>query len=116
MPNDAYILRSDAVSAFCGNCEGTEVCGQLGEPCEEVKRIKAIPAADVEPVRHGRWVKMTGMMPPEFTGHYSCSECDWFCKKHSIRETEFDFCPGCGAEMGVEKMTVLEDTIRKIEE
>jgi len=50
MPNNDYILRSDAVSAFCGNCEGTEVCGQLGEPCEEVKRIKAIPAADVEPV------------------------------------------------------------------
>lgn len=50
MPNDDYIKRSDAVSAFCGNCEGTEVCGQLGEPCDEVKRIRAIPAADVAPV------------------------------------------------------------------
>lgn len=56
MPNDDYILRSDAVSAFCMTCDGTEVCGQLGEPCDEVKRIMAIPAADVEPVRHGFWV------------------------------------------------------------
>lgn len=50
MPNNDYILRGDAVSAFCGNCEATEVCRYLGEPCEEVKQIKAIPAADVEPV------------------------------------------------------------------
>lgn len=50
MPNSDYILRSDAVSAFCGNCEATEVCIQLGEPCEEVKQIKAIPAADVAEV------------------------------------------------------------------
>ena len=49
MPNNDYILRGDAVSAFCENCEGTEVCGQMGEPCDEVKRIMAIPAADVAP-------------------------------------------------------------------
>ena len=73
--------------------------------CEEnwialnVDAVNKQPEADVEPVRRGRWIKMTGMMPPEFTGHYSCSECDWFCKKHSIRETDFDFCPGCGSKM-----------------
>lgn len=50
MPSDDYIKRSDAVSAFCGNCEATDLCRQLGEPCEEVKRINAIPAADVIPV------------------------------------------------------------------
>ena len=61
MPNKDYILRSDAVSAFCGNCEGTEVCRQLGEPCEEVKRIKAIPAADVEPKR--KWIPVTEGLP-----------------------------------------------------
>ena len=61
MPNNDYILRSEAVSAFCGNCEGTEVCGQLGEPCEEIKRIKAIPAADVEPKR--RWISVTEGLP-----------------------------------------------------
>lgn len=87
--------------------EGKDVCDDTDEfdtkwgASQELieKVIDSVPAADVEPVRHGRWVKMTGMMPPEFTGHYSCSECDWFCKKHSVRETDFDFCPGCGAKM-----------------
>lgn len=68
MENDDYILRSDAVSAFCGNCEGTEICGQMGEPCDEVKRINAIPAADVEPQR--RWTPAT--KPPKKNGRYIC--------------------------------------------
>lgn len=61
MQNNDYIFRSDAVSAFCGNCEGTEVCGQMGEPCDEVKRIRAIPAADVEPKR--KWIPVTERLP-----------------------------------------------------
>lgn len=71
----------------------------VGRSSDPICIIEDAPAADVEPVRHGRWVKMTGMMPPEFTGHYQCSECEWFCKKQSIKETDFDFCPGCGADM-----------------
>lgn len=61
MPKDDYILRSDAVFAFCGACEGTEICGQMGEPCDEVKRIRAIPATDVEP-KH-RWIPTTEDVP-----------------------------------------------------
>ena len=88
-----YILRSDAVFAFCGNCEGTEVCGQLGEPCEEVKRIKAIPAADVEPVRPGRWVSKEGIY-----GVVYCSICDFELKiDNTLR------CPNCGAKMDKEE-------------
>lgn len=56
------------------------------------------PVADVVPMRRGHWVKMTGMMPPEFAGHYGCSECGW-CGKNFLKETDFDFCPGCGADM-----------------
>lgn len=63
MPTDDYIKRSDAISAFCGNCEATEICRQLGEPCEEVKRIKAIPAADVE--QKQRWISVTERLPEE---------------------------------------------------
>lgn len=59
------------------------------------------PAADVEPVRHGRWVKMTGMMPPEFHGHYACSECGW-SGKNFLNELQFRRCPKCGAKMGGE--------------
>lgn len=38
------------------------------------------PTVDAKPVRHGRWIKMTGMLPPEYHGHYCCSECEWHMK------------------------------------
>ena len=95
MPNDDYIKRSDAKKIL--SLLPADLDAETRQRC--IEAMSRVPAADVEQVRRGRWIKMTGMMPPEFTGHYSCSECDWFCKKHSIRETEFDFCPGCGAKM-----------------
>lgn len=58
------------------------------------------PTVDAEPVRHGRWIKMTGMMPPEFTGHFECDNCGWHGKLNE-RETDCNFCPGCGAKMSV---------------
>ena len=97
MPNNDYILRSDAIFAFCENCEWTEVCGQLGEPCEEVKWIKAIPAADVEPVRHGRWKRIKWVEDEDWQeGGYwilRCSEC--VMPYHNPTP----YCPHCGAKM-----------------
>lgn len=60
------------------------------------------PTVDAEPVRHGRWSKMTGMLPPEYHGHYCCSECEWHMKgiRNSwTREEELLYCPNCGAKM-----------------
>ena len=45
---------------------------------------------------------MTGMMPPEYHGHYECSECGWHMKglRNSwTREEELNYCPNCGAKM-----------------
>ena len=61
-----------------------------------------LPAVDAVPVVHGRWVKMVGMMPPEYHGHYECSECQWHMKglRNSwTREEELTYCPQCGAKM-----------------
>ena len=74
-----------------------------GAPCracdvdDVISDIEEFPAADVEPVAHGYWVKSTGMMPPEFAGNYHCSECGW----HGInaKEREYKRCPECGAKM-----------------
>lgn len=60
------------------------------------------PTIEAEPVRHGRWIKMTGMMPPEYHGHYECSECHWHMKglrSSWTREEELTYCPNCGAIM-----------------
>lgn len=68
------------------------------------------PLKAQEPVRHGRWLKMTGMLPPEYHGHYECSECQWHMKglRNSwTREEELTYCPNCGAKM--------DDNINEIE-
>ena len=111
MPNDEYIKRGDALQTVEDYFRKKEKSSSLFMAVETMCLclIHKTPAADVEPVRHGRWVKMTGMMPPEFTGHYQCSECGWFCKKHSIKETDFDFCPGCGAKMDGEPLKEDDD-------
>lgn len=66
------------------------------------RKIAMQPVVNAVPVVHGRWVKMTGMMPPEYHGHYECSECQWHMKglRNSwTREEELSYCPGCGARM-----------------
>lgn len=64
--------------------------------------ILKLPAVDAVPVVHAWWVKMTGMMPPEYHGHYMCSNCEWHMKglRNSwTREEELTYCPNCGAKM-----------------
>lgn len=50
-----------------------------------------LPAADVAPVRHGRWL----------CGDYYdigdvCSECDW---DSQMTHPSYRYCPNCGAKM-----------------
>ncbi len=43
---------------------------------EAMRRISAIPAADVAPVRHGRWVVKGDAQPMSNDKVYGCSLCD----------------------------------------
>ena len=56
---------------------------------EIIEAIEAIPAADVQPVRHGRWIKRGWSTV--------CSECgeDYAFAKRN-------YCPNCGAKMDKE--------------
>ena len=57
-----------------------------------VRLIKAIPTADVQPVRRGKWVEIAGYGGWSET-IYQCSECkitEW---------VKSNFCPNCGARM-----------------
>ena len=63
------------------------------------------PAADVEPVRHGRWKKSKGNERPTENGfvhddRYVCDCCGWGCCCET--KLDFSFCPNCGAKMGGE--------------
>ena len=52
-----------------------------------------IPAADVAPVVHGRWVAKPQMYRHPNARNYYCSEC-----RYEPTETKM-FCPLCGARM-----------------
>lgn len=62
-----------------------------------VKDILAIPAADVEEVRHGEWVD-NGFINDKPA--VRCTECDIvFCDQINNHRVMFNYCPYCGVKM-----------------
>ena len=95
-----YISREEVMSVIANmkvehhydaaNLEDRYVVAHLLEVADKIKDLKA---ADVQPVKHGRWIWNSS---PEFGnpyGSYICSECE---SKQAYRE---NFCPNCGARM-----------------
>lgn len=58
--------------------------------------IKSVPAADVEPVRHGRWIERA-----KVKGQVYCSECATL-EKSTDSNYKSRYCPHCGAKMDLE--------------
>jgi hypothetical protein len=78
-----YISREAAIEDF-------EQCNQKNStwtPQRVKTLLMRIPAADVEPVRRGRWKRYSTTM----------MECS-LCGKHTARH-KFNYCPNCGAKM-----------------
>lgn len=93
-----YIEREAALKAQRWN-------GRLDEYVVFVRDIENIPAADVAPVRHGRWVWDEDGMDWGI-GAWRCSECHarpetwWQGDKSSpYNKSGHYFCPNCGAKM-----------------
>ena len=57
--------------------------------------IEGLPAADVEPVRHGRWGKKQG-------GFWEFAACSLCGEKTPTVGIIPNFCPNCGAKMDLE--------------
>lgn len=73
----------------------------LDEEAEIVSLINNAPTVQAEP-KTGKWIKATGVMPPEFHGHHCCSECGNFANMEppfGNREDLSKFCPNCGIRM-----------------
>ncbi len=49
----------------------------------------------------GKWIKPTGMMPPEYHGHYECSLCGgWALREWRNNKIKLsNYCPHCGNKM-----------------
>lgn len=67
------------------------------------KMIELLPAADVEEVKHGKWMwkQLDNFRKYEVT----CSNCGWigFENYDSYNDpSDFNYCPNCGAKMDLE--------------
>lgn len=91
-----YIKRESAIDAVLDVFYDTTDIDLSGEKLEAA--ILNVQAADVEPVRRGRWIEPQRL----YYGakQYECSLCysDIFWKKHSITD-KYPHCPNCGCLM-----------------
>ena len=102
---DEYIEREVATNVVCN------ILWKMNDLSTSVmaKALNSIPAADVAPVRHGRWI--FGKDLPYGWGqilknkyHLYCSEClEQAFNRSEDNDPDFDVdtqcCPNCGAKM-----------------
>lgn len=62
--------------------------------------VHTVPAADVAPVVHGRWIRVKWVPCDDPDGGYWVVRCDQ-CSIPHIKE--YRFCPSCGAKMDKEE-------------
>ena len=103
-----YIPRQAAIAAVIEarmpdtTPDGTPIANGKRSVSDCVRRIRDIPAVDVQPVKHGRW------------SGYSCSNCGIskynFISFNIVGEKEYarpfgtwNYCPSCGAIMDGEE-------------
>ena len=75
---------------------------------EMLDKLEAIPAADVEPVRNGRWEECDWVDVDEhgfgtrrtFKAGLRCSQCACVFKKKLLWKR--NYCPSCGSKMDLE--------------
>lgn len=68
--------------------------------------IEGLPAADVEPVRHGQWLRTDDDWSSLVT--IQCSACggEWcFEVDEDVQLLGYNYCPGCGCKMDLEDET-----------
>lgn len=97
---DEYIKREAAIEA---------VKHAWAKGLEPSQYIEIITAADVAPVRHGRWIIGTGENRLQ-TGYRECSRCGEIVKYGYSLYGVHNFCNYCGADMrGSNDEKVRED-------
>lgn len=90
-----YIRRESVGNLCLKNLEIINGCCYVNME-ELLNLVDGIPAADVEPVRHGRWEKCFEDWRQQQEGN-KCSECGF--EHYGIGSRRYRYCPNCGAKM-----------------
>lgn len=95
-----YIDKEKLIASVVNNVSGaTEtthdfLTGSAYRQNEIIDIIKEQPAANVVEVKHGEWEQKPSRLGGAYT-IFACSVCD----KAFTFHPNYDFCPGCGADM-----------------
>lgn len=103
MPNNDYIKRSEAVARLTGKACCVNSPGKVRAFATAINVIETMPAADVKPVRHGRWIEVDDDYAYD-ENVYRCSECgeEWDILEGTPLQNMYYHCPKCGAKMDAE--------------
>lgn len=93
-----YINREETAKAFCEKCIGYYNGHCIHRVECDIDVITTAPAADVQPVKRGRWITW------DDSGFTKCSCCNseyYISDLQVVGDSEgfVDFCPNCGARM-----------------
>lgn len=94
-----YISREEALMAVTraklpdATPDGVPIANGKRSVTDCVRRLKEIPAADVRPVRRGKWSRVYDDF---MKSNYDTCSC---CGKEYFGANGFNFCPNCGADM-----------------
>ena len=91
---DEYIKKEDIEQKIQ---DGLNNLALGHDAIEVLGMIYEMPAADVSPVRHGRWLQKKHKIFGN-AYDYVCSECG--C---DYALAEYNYCPNCGAKMDLEE-------------
>lgn len=107
-----YISRetfiADCEGRYCAPCkeQGKDANGGKCRACwvdDMLGEVLDAPAADVEPVRHGEWLRTDDDWSSLVT--IQCSACggEWcFEVDEDVQLLGYNYCPGCGCKMDLE--------------
>ena len=87
---DGYIKRGEAIEA---------VKHAWAKGLEPSQYIEVIPAADVAPVVHGRWIHSRYEDCSEQFELVKCSQCNHEAYAMAFYVRGGNYCPNCGAKM-----------------
>lgn len=68
-----------------------------------IETIKNEPNADVQPVKHGKWIA-ENQDKRGYADCFTCSNCNNYTYTYTLMKVcEHDYCPNCGARMDGEQ-------------
>ena len=108
MNTGEYISRDEILKAIHSYCENCDNCkGAMCRACDNADNMDIIidiPAADVQPVKRGKWENIVkpGTDDAAFDASCSCCHKSPLCDEEGKYLKLSNYCPHCGAKMSTE--------------